>query len=452
MPAKSQETAVEVKPRKIRVAAYCRVSTELEEQQSSYENQMRYYSDFIQSNPSYELVDIYADEGLSGTSTKKRSEFNRMIEDCKAGKIDRILVKSISRFARNTLDCIRFVRELKELGVGITFEKENIDSLDAKGEVLLTILSSLAQDESRSISENATWGIRKRFERGINRQNTTKFMGYDKDEDGNLIINEEQAKVVRRIFRMFLMGQTPESIARRLNNEEVAGWSGKANWYPSSIQKMLHNERYKGDLLLQKTVTVDFLNKKRTENNGHANQYYVEGNHEPIIEPWIWDATQLEFERREAFKQTHEIKNYAQNIESNPFSSKVFCGVCGSAFARKHWTTTQGKRAVWQCSSRYKKKGVLGCTNSHIDEETLQKAYLMAMHELSVHGQECEMKWQKSIKIGTPLERYKALLLQEALGDNCNEFNPEWMVGLLEKIDVGKVVLVRFVDGTEVTL
>ncbi len=194
------------------------------------------------------------------------------------------------------------------------------------------------------------------------------------------------------------------------------------------------------------------MNKKRTENNGHANQYYVEGNHEPIIEPWIWDATQLEFERREAFKQTHEIKNYAQNIESNPFSSKVFCGVCGSAFARKHWTTTQGKRAVWQCSSRYKKKGVLGCTNSHIDEETLQKAYLMAMHELSVHGQECEMKWQKSIKIGTPLERYKALLLQEALGDNCNEFNPEWMVGLLEKIDVGKVVLVRFVDGTEVTL
>ncbi|HEK9107188.1 TPA: recombinase family protein [Streptococcus equi subsp. zooepidemicus] len=434
------------------MAAYCRVSTELEEQQSSYENQVRYYSDFIQSNPTFELIDIYADEGLSGTSTKKRSEFNRMIKDCKEGKIDRIFVKSISRFARNTLDCIRFVRELKELGVGITFEKENIDSLDAKGEVLLTILSSLAQDESRSISENATWGIRKRFERGINRQNTTKFMGYDKDEDGNLIINEEQAKVVRRIFRMFLMGQTPESIARRLNNEGVAGWSGKANWYPSSIQKMLHNERYKGDLLLQKTVTVDFLNKRRAENKGHANQYYVEGNHEPIIEPWIWDAAKLEFERRETFKQTHGIKNYAQNIESNPFSSKVFCGVCGSAFARKHWTTTRGKRAVWQCGSRYKKKGELGCSNSHIDEETLQKAFFVAIEELLIHQQDCQQKWQKMIDEGTPLERYQATVMREEVLNGSKEFKPDLMVSILEKIIVGEQVAVQFVEGTEMIL
>lgn len=220
------------------MAAYCRVSTDQDEQLSSYENQVRYYQDYIRQNPLYELVDIYADEGISGTNTKKRTEFNRLIGDCRKGKVDRIIVKSISRFSRNTLDCLKYVRELKELGIGVTFEKENIDSLDAKGEVLLTILSSLAQDESRSISENATWGIRKKFERGEVRVNTTKFVGYDKGENGNLVINEEQAKIVRRIFWDFLQGETPESIARSLKEERVPGWNGKANWYPTTIQRI----------------------------------------------------------------------------------------------------------------------------------------------------------------------------------------------------------------------
>ena len=184
-------------------------------------------------------------------------------------------MKFISRFSRNTLDCLKYVRELKELGIGVTFEKENIDSLDAKGEVLLTILSSLAQDESRSISENATWGIRKKFERGEIRVNTTKFVGYDKWEDGNLVINPQQVKIVRQIFRDFLQGETPESIARSLKEEGVPGWNGKANWYPTTIQRMLQNEKYMGDALLQKTYTVDFLTKKRSENQGQVNQYYL---------------------------------------------------------------------------------------------------------------------------------------------------------------------------------
>ena len=184
-------------------------------------------------------------------------------------------MKFISRFSRNTLDCLKYVRELKELGIGVTFEKENIASLDAKGEVLLTILSSLAQDESRSISENATWGIRKKFERGEIRVNTTKFVGYDKWEDGNLVINPQQAKIVRQIFRDFLQGETPESIARSLKEEGVPGWNGKANWYPTTIQRMLQNEKYMGDALLQKTYTVDFLTKKRSENQGQVNQYYL---------------------------------------------------------------------------------------------------------------------------------------------------------------------------------
>ena len=181
-------------------------------------------------------------------------------------------MKFISRFSRNTLDCLKYVRELKELGIGVTFEKENIDSLDAKGEVLLTILSSLAQDESRSISENATWGIRKKLERGEIRVNTTKFVGYDKWEDGNLVINPQQAKIVRQIFRDL---ETPESIARSLKEEGVPGWNGKANWYPTTIQRMLQNEKYMGDALLQKTYTVDFLTKKRSENQGQVNQYYL---------------------------------------------------------------------------------------------------------------------------------------------------------------------------------
>ena len=184
------------------------MSTDQEEQLSSYENQVRYYTELIGSKPEYELADIYADEGISGTNTKKRDDFNRMIADCRAGKIDMIITKSISRFARNTLDCLNYVRELKELGIGIVFEKENIDTMDSKGEVLLTILSSLAQDESRSISENCTWGIRRRFEQGKHKMSTKRFLGYDYDENENLVVNRQQAKIVVRLYEEFLSGKT----------------------------------------------------------------------------------------------------------------------------------------------------------------------------------------------------------------------------------------------------
>lgn len=337
------------------------MSTDQDEQLSSYENQVRYYREYINQNPLYELVGIYADEGISGTNTKKRTEFNRLISDCRQGKLDRIIVKSISRFSRNTLDCLKYVRELKELGIGITFEKENIDSLDAKGEVLLTILSSLAQDESRSISENATWGIRKKFERGEVRVNTTKFMGYDKDENGKLIIVPEQAETVKIIYKKFLEGFNPESIARYLNENDICGWTGKVNWYPSAIQKMLQNEKYKGDALLQKTFTVDFLTKKRSANDGQVNQYYVEDSHEAIIDKETWELVQLELARRKAFREEHQLNFYIMQNKDNPFTSKVFCAECGSAFGRKNWTTSRGKRKVWQCNNRYKVKGLIGC-------------------------------------------------------------------------------------------
>ncbi|WP_193438525.1 recombinase family protein [Streptococcus suis] len=440
--------------KKIKVAAYCRVSTDQEEQLSSYENQVNYYREYISKHEDYELVDIYADEGISATNTKKRDAFNRLIQDCRAGMVDRILVKSISRFARNTLDCIKYVRELKELGVGVTFEKENIDSLDSKGEVLLTILSSLAQDESRSISENATWGIRKKFERGEVRVNTTKFMGYDKDDNGRLIINPQQAETVKSIYEKFLEGYSPESIAKYLNDNEIPGWTGKANWYPSAIQKMLQNEKYKGDALLQKTFTVDFLTKKRVQNDGQVNQYYVENSHEAIIDKDTWELVQLELARRKAYREEHQLKSYIMQNDDNPFTTKVFCKECGSAFGRKNWTTSRGKRKVWQCNNRYRVKGQIGCQNNHIDEETLEKAVVMAVELLSENVDLLHGKWNKILEENRSLEKHYSTKLADMINKPSWEFNSNEMCQVLDSVTIAEdgQITVRFLEGTEVDL
>lgn len=257
------------------------------------------------------MADIYADEGISGTNTKKRDDFNRMIADCRAGKIDLIITKSISRFARNTLDCLNYVRELKELGIGITFEKENINTLDAKGEVLLTILSSLAQDESRSISENCTWGIRRRFEQGQHKMSTKRFLGYDTDEDGKLIVNPQQAKIVVRLYEEYLSGKTVDYIARIFKAEKIKNWDGKYNWQSSTLDSMLRNEKFMGDAILQKSYTADFLSKKRVMNDGTIQMYHIEEDHEPIIDVEIWEAVQLEMERRAAYCKEHQNNAYA---------------------------------------------------------------------------------------------------------------------------------------------
>lgn len=428
------------------------MSTDQEEQLSSYENQVNYYRDYISKHEDYELVDIYADEGISATNTKKRDAFNRLIQDCRAGKVDRILVKSISRFARNTLDCIKYVRELKELGVGVTFEKENIDSLDSKGEVLLTILSSLAQDESRSISENATWGIRKKFERGEVRVNTTKFMGYDKDENGRLIINPGQAETVKFIYEKFLEGYSPESIAKYLNDNEIPGWTGKANWYPSAIQKMLQNEKYKGDALLQKTFTVDFLTKKRVQNDGQVNQYYVENSHEAIIDKDTWELVQLELARRKDFREEHQLKAYIIQNDDNPFTTKVFCKACGSAFGRKNWTTSRGKRKVWQCNNRYRVKGQIGCLNNHIDEEMLEKAFMKAVGLLQEHRSDVVAKWQKLEQGANLLHKHYAKQMYQIL--DLDKFDGVIMNQVLDHISISEAgqIVVTFLEGTEVNL
>lgn len=255
---------------KKRVCAYCRVSTDEEGQLSSFELQSVYYKKLIESNPNWYFAGIYADCGKSGTSTGERSEFLKMINDCKNGKIDLIFTKSISRFARNTIDCLEHIRQLKSLKppVGVYFEKEKLHTLDSKNELILTILSTIAQEESRNLSENVKWGIRKRFQEGLPRCPVNFLLGYDKDEHGNLIINEQEAQTVRRVYREYMKGKGMKLIASELKSEGIITGRGTVNWGKSSVMHMLRNEKYCGDVLMQKSYKVDFMTNKQKENKG----------------------------------------------------------------------------------------------------------------------------------------------------------------------------------------
>ena len=291
----------EVKP-KLKVAAYCRVSTDSDEQATSYEAQVEHYTDFIKKNPEWEFAGIFADDGISGTNTKKREEFNRMIDEAMAGKIDMIVTKSISRFARNTLDCLKYIRQLKEKNIPVYFEKENINTMDAKGEVLLTIMASLAQQESQSLSQNVKLGFQYRYQQGQITVNHNRFLGYTKDEKGQLIIDPDEAVVVRRIYREYLEGASLQQICRGLEADGILTGAGKKKWRPESVKKILQNEKYIGDALLQKTYTVDFLEKKRVPNNGLVPQYYVENSHPAIVTPQTFDLVQHELSQRKGYR------------------------------------------------------------------------------------------------------------------------------------------------------
>ena len=292
IPASISLRKTETKKELLRTAAYCRVSTDHDDQLDSLENQIRHYLDYIRLHPDYELVEVYSDSGISGTSTKKRAGFMRMISDCRNGKIDFIITKSISRFARNTADCLKYMRELKSLGIPILFEKENINTMESSGELLFTILSSLAQEESRNISENTTWGIRANFKRGKPHLNVRQLMGYEKDESGNLIVDEKQAEIVRRIYREFLSGRLPLDIAKGLNRDGICGVHGRPCWAAVTIIRMLKNEKYVGDLLMQKTYTKNFIGKVQIKNAGEVEQYFIKNNHPAIIPRDEWDEVQ----------------------------------------------------------------------------------------------------------------------------------------------------------------
>jgi DNA invertase Pin-like site-specific DNA recombinase len=363
---------------KLRVCAYARVSTDNEEQLSSYQAQVEHYTSYIQNNPAWEFCGIFADEGISGTNTKKRVEFNRMIEDCMAGKIDMVITKSISRFARNTLDTLKYVRQLKEKGVAIFFEKEAVNTLDSKGEFLITLLGSLAQEESSNLSQITKMGISYRFQEGKVLVNHNKFLGYTKDKNGELIIEPEEAETVRRIYREFLDGKSPYKIAAGLEKDGKITGSGGSKWYDSTVIGILKNVKYMGDALLQKTYTVDFLTKKRVINNGHAAQYYVEDSHEAIVSKEEFAAVQAEFERRSnlrGYSKTGKSKFSSDYV----FSGKLFCGNCGSKFRRTKWGSGKNLQIVWICIN-HQTGG--DCDMKAVKEKGLEKAFVRAMNRI----------------------------------------------------------------------
>lgn len=374
----------------IRVAAYCRVSTELEEQESSFEAQVSHYTEYINANPNWKLAGIYADEGLSGTGTKKRERFNAMIKDCEDGKIDMVITKSISRFARNTLDCLQYIRKLKALNIPILFEKENINTMDSSGELLITIMASIAQQESASISQNVRMGHQYRFQQG---KPLTRggFLGYRMSDDKSYLeINPDEAVLVRRIYREFLEGKSANGIAKELTAEGVKSPTGKDQWHCSCIISMLKNEKYRGDLLLQKYYVKDFLTKQRVKNNGKYPKYYVENAHEPIVPKEVALRIQGELLRRD---QKRAVTGSRSGQFEYNFSGKVYCGECGEL--NIHCPDNRTNQVYWRCRNRMK-KGVF-CRGRSITETKLIQATLQAFHdvidclaELEDEKHECE--------------------------------------------------------------
>lgn len=373
---------------KRKACGYARVSTDSDEQFTSYEAQVDYYTKYIKSRPELEFVKVYADEGITATNTKRRDGFNEMIDDALAGKIDLIIAKSVSRFARNTVDSLTTIRKLKDNGVECYFEKENIYTFDGKGELMITIMSSLAQEESRSISENVTWGQRKRFSDGKVKIPIKNFLGYIKEKDGTYSINEEEAKVIRTIYRKFIDGYTPNKIGTYLEGLGIKTPCGKTKWACSTIVSILKNEKYKGDALLQKTFTVDFLQHKVKKNDGEIPQYYVENSHPAIIPPEEWEIVKLELERRNKIGKAYSSKNC--------FGSKLICEDCGSFYGPKLWhSTDKYKKVIWLCNKKYSKVNKSVCKTPRIEEEQIKnmfiKAYNIIMGNKESLIEDCEL-------------------------------------------------------------
>lgn len=364
---------------KKRVAAYARVSTDSEEQLTSYEAQVDHYSKYIRNRADWDFAGIYTDEGISAVNTKKRDGFNQMVADALSGNIDLIITKSVSRFARNTVDSLSTVRKLKEKGVEVFFEKENIYTFDGKGELLITIMSSIAQEESRSISENVTWGQRKRFSDGKVSMPYKRFLGYEKGEDGVPKIIEKEAEIVRYIYGAYMGGKTPSFIAKHLTENNVPTPGGKRSWQVSTVGSILKNEKYKGDALLQKRFTVDFLSKTIKNNEGEIPQYYVHNSHPAIIDPDEFDAVQLEIERR---------KHLGRQITcQSPLSTKLICGECGGLYGPKVWSSnTKHRKSIWRCNDKYKKNPK--CITPHVTEDEIKEKFLEVFNALFEYREE----------------------------------------------------------------
>lgn len=366
---------------KRRVAAYARVSTDSDDQENSFDAQKSFYERYIKENPLWEFVGIYADEGISGTSTKGRKEFQRMINDAKNGKIDLIIAKSMSRFARNTLDTLTYIRDLKARGVECFFQKENIYTFDSKGELLITIMSSLAQEESRSISENVKWGIRKSFADGKVYLPHRGFLGYKYDENKNIVIDKETEWIVRLIYKEFISGSTFRKICQMLEEKGIKSPMGKTKWRDTTVRGILRNEKYCGSAILQKTFVEDFLTHSTKVNNGEVPKYYVKDSHPPIVPKEEWDMAQLELQRRTKLRYSYSSKNC--------FSSKLICADCGRLYGSKVWhSTDKYKKTIWQCNYKFDKKNKSQCQTPTLNEEEIKAMFVDAYNKMIISKDE----------------------------------------------------------------
>ena len=383
----TDESAGEI--RKLRVAAYCRVSTELEQQQSSYDIQIEYYTRHIMQNPNWIFAGVFADDGRSATNTFRRDDFNQLMDQCLKGKVDMVITKSISRFARNTVDCISWVRKLKEKNVAVYFEKENLNTLDDSTEMILTILSSQAQEESRAISTNVKWGYARKFEKGESTRQ--RSYGFRKAPTGEMCIVEEEAAVIRNMARWFLDGDSLERIKHRLEDAGIETTTGKKTWSTGTIYNILTNEKIMGDVLLQKTFTADYLTKRRVKNSGQQKQYYVKNHHEAVIPKTVYYKIQEEIARRSSLKKAGTRKGKtAQGVYSSKYALTgiMVCNECGAHYRRTTWAKNGKKVIVWRCINRLE-HGTKRCHESPtLKEEVIQEAIMGKLHSLSIDQEE----------------------------------------------------------------
>lgn len=369
-----QQEPISTAPKKLRVAAYARVSTEQDEQQNSYEAQIDFYIRHIKTNPDWQFVGVFADRGITGTNTKNRDEFNKMIDLAMNGGIDLILTKSISRFARNTVDTLQTVRELKAAGIEVWFEKENLHTFDPKCEMMLTIMSSLAQEESRSISENVRWGQQQSMRKGKVHLAYKRFLGYKKGADGRPEIVEEEAAIVRDIYDWYISGKTINDIAAKLTAKGIPTPAGKAKWSVSTVRSILGNEKYKGEALLQKTYTVDYLTKEVRKNTGEVPFVRVRNSHEPIIDPDVFDRVQELLSER--------CKARGKVYSKHPFAGKIICGDCGGFYGHKVWRvrSTGERYPVWYCNHKYDGDSI--CQTGPLKEDEIKVSFENALEML----------------------------------------------------------------------
>ena len=400
-----------------KVAAYCRVSTEQENQQNSYATQISYYTDYITRNPDWQLVGIYADEGISGTRTKNRTQFNKMIRAARRKKIDIILCKSISRFARNTVDCLDYVRELKSLGVTVIFEKDNINTSSMSSEFAISLYASFAQAESESISKNVTWGIEKAYREGNIHYRFHQMLGYRTDENGKPYIVEEEAKIVRFIFREYAAGRRSPEIAKALTEMGARRRNGSTQWTRNHVYQILQNEKYVGDAILQKSYTVDCITHERKKNSGQKPKYLIQDCHEPIIDRKTYDIVRLELEKRkkDAKKGQPEKGRYSTKYS---LSRLLICPYCGGFYKRTTWLIKGEKIGVWRCKNRM--EGTRCPKSPSYHEGALQRAVLAAINGMIGRMQEVDGCAEESHKrmteeVGT-IENY-ICAINEKLSD-----------------------------------